>query len=227
MVESETMDNPLCRWSGYSRIALSTLALFVFSACGPNFSEVVNLDSSGRSIICFGDSITRGHGAEPGLDYPAILAELLGRPVVNAGKDGDTTGIALERLERDVLDHNPRLVILGLGGNDFLQRRSHSDTARDLERIVSRCTASGAMVVVVHAKFGLFRDPYLEDYQEVATRHGALLVKNVLRGVLGNPERMSDQIHPNSLGYLKIAERVHEVVAPLLEAADAARNAEN
>lgn len=201
------------------------LGLAVLAAsCGPDYGRVANLASTGSNIICFGDSITRGYGASTGNSYPEQLSALLGRPVVNAGVDGDTTGTALQRLERDVLAHDPRIVIVELSGNDFLRRVPHADTRNNLDTIVRRCTEADAMVVLVHAKFGILgSDPYLDVFETIADRHGALLVRNVLKGVLGNPSRMSDRIHPNDSGYALVAERVAEVVKPLLEAAESAR----
>jgi acyl-CoA thioesterase I len=191
--------------------------------CGPSYQRVTNLDSSANAIVCFGDSITRGYGASPGNTYPEVMGRLLGRPVINAGRDGDTTESGLARLDRDVLAHQPRLVIVGLGGNDFLRKVPANTTYSNLERIVERIHASGAMVVVVHGKFGVFGDPYLDDMKTIATTHGALLVRDALKDILGRPARMHDQIHPNDLGYALLAERVAAVVGPLLEAADRAR----
>ena len=69
-------------------------------------------------IIFFGDSLTTGVGAKAGEDFPSVIAkELSLTNVVNAGVSGDTTADALARLKTDVLDKNPSLVIVFLGGN--------------------------------------------------------------------------------------------------------------
>ena len=77
---------------------------------------------AGQTIICFGDSLTEGVGAESGEDYPSVLSRELGLPVINAGQRGDTTAEALARISDAVLSKNPRLVIVLLGGNDFCAR---------------------------------------------------------------------------------------------------------
>ncbi len=148
-----------------------------------------------------------------------------GTPVVNAGVDGDTTGSALNRLERDALIQDPRLVVVALGGNDVLRQMSRETTLENLDRIVAGCVDQGARVVLVHAKFGLFSDPYQKGFEAVAKRYGALLVHDVLGGILGNPKRMYDRIHPNDEGYDLFARRVAEVVGPLLQEADSRRSA--
>ena len=78
------------------------------------------------------------------------------------------------------------------------------------------------MVVLVHCKFGiLLSDPYIETHETIAKSRGAVLVKNTLRGILANPSRMSDRIHPNDDGYALFATRVSEKLVPLLSAAEA------
>ncbi len=74
--------------------------MFLLS-CTP---QIVNLDSKGQDVICFGDSITSGEGVGIEDSYPSILSKLL------------------KRLDTDVLSKNPYLVIIEFGGNDFLQR---------------------------------------------------------------------------------------------------------
>jgi acyl-CoA thioesterase-1 len=174
-------------------------------------------------IVAFGDSITYGHGVKASETYSALLSEALGVEVVNAGRNGDTTETGLRRLQADVLDLDPRLVIVELGGNDFLEKVPRDQTFQNLDRIVRECVNAGAMVVLVHIQLGLFGDKYLGEYEAIAKRHGAVLVPDILDGVLGRPSMMADQIHPNAQGQEVIAARIAEVLAPLLERADAAR----
>ena len=44
------------------------------------------------TIICFGDSLTSGTGADAGMDYPSQPSKMIAKPVINAGLPGDTTG---------------------------------------------------------------------------------------------------------------------------------------
>lgn len=206
------------------RLYLPAFLLFAFVLEGCSTGEVANLTAPGETIVCFGDSITKGYGASPGNDYPSQLEQKLGRPVVNAGENGDTTADALLRLDTDVLVLRPRLVIIELAGNDLLRKIPKETTADNLETIVERCITAGCMVALVHGRLGLFRDPYWAHFKEIAGQHGAVIVKDSLRGILGNPRMMSDQIHPNDAGYALLAQRVAEVVGPLLGRADDARS---
>jgi acyl-CoA thioesterase I len=197
-----------------------------FSACGgENFAQIRNIRSAGETIVCFGDSLTEGVGAGEGEDYPSALSRQLASPVVNAGRRGDTTADALERLSDTVLSKNPRLVIVLLGGNDFLRQRPRQETRKNLEELVGQVQARGAIVAIVGMRLGLFTDEYSAVFEETARQFGALYIPGVMKGILSDPKFRSDPIHPNGAGYRLIAERIAEKVKPLLREADRLRMA--
>jgi len=201
----------------------AVIAAVVFACGGENFAKIRNLHSAGESIICFGDSLTEGVGASAGEDYPSALSRQLGSPVINAGVRGDTTTAALERLADEVLNKNPRLVIVLLGGNDFLRQRSRRETRQNLEEIVRRVQAHGAMVVIAGIRLGVFGDDYGEIFEQTAKQFGALYIPQVMKGILTNSSLRSDPIHPNGAGYRLIADRIVDKIKPLLQEADRLR----
>jgi lysophospholipase L1-like esterase len=212
------------------RVKTQLIAVFLFTgfltACGgENFAQIRNIRSAGETIICFGDSLTEGVGAGEGEDYPSALSRQLVSPVVNAGRRGDTTADALQRLSGAVLSKNPRLVILLLGGNDLLRQRPRQETRKNLEEIVRRVQARGAIVAIVGIKLGLFTDEYAAVFEETARQFGALYIPGVMKGVLSDSKFRSDPIHPNGAGYRLIAERIAEKIKPLLREADRLRMA--
>ena len=187
------------------------------------WSSVRNLESRGSVLIAFGDSLTSGVGAAAGEDYPAVLSRRIGLAVVNAGVSGDTTDAALARVERDVLSRDPRIVIVGLGGNDFLQGTPIATTEANLHSIVRKIHGAGAMVVLLGFTFPSLGADYESMYERVARDEGCLLVPEVLENILNRPALKSDPIHPNGQGYALMAERVSEPAAELVRRADAAR----
>ena len=144
-------------------------------------------------------------------------------PVVNAGVRGDTTAMALERLSGTVLSRNPRLVVVLLGGNDFLRRMPLQDTQSNLEAIVRRIQETGAMVVIAGIRLGIFTDEYATIFEETSDRLGALYIPAVTKGILSDSSLRSDPIHPNSAGYRLIAERIAAKLKPLLKESDRLR----
>lgn len=197
------------------------VVVFVFLGCS---ADVRNLGSRGTAVIAFGDSLTAGVGATSGADYPARVAAMTGIEIVNAGVSGDTTDDALRRIGKDVLVKSPRIVIVGLGGNDFLRQMPMSATEANLRSIVKQIQDAGAMVVLLGFRFPTFGPKYEDMYERVANDTGCLLVPDVLDGILRNPKLMSDDIHPNADGYALVAERVARPLAKLKEKADANRS---
>jgi len=64
------------------------------------------------TILCFGDSLTHGNGADPDEAYPAVLAELIGRTVINGGVPGEVTAAGVARLPGLLDEYHPALVVL-------------------------------------------------------------------------------------------------------------------
>jgi len=195
------------------RYFLLFLLILIFG-CG---YPIKNLDSQGTDIICFGNSITSGVGAEGGRNYPYFLSQLIGRRVINAGKSGDTTYEALKRLERDVLSYNPYLVIVELGGNDFLRRIPTKITLKNIEEIITRIQEKGAMVALVDVSWGPIMSGYRKEFKRLARKKGLIFIPSVMRGILNDPSLKYDWIHPNSKGYEIIAHRIYKAIKPYLK----------
>ena len=84
--------------------------------------------TSPRPIVAFGDSLVEGIGASSANDWVSLLSHRYAVPIMNQGKKEDTTRSAQARLEHDVLQHDPLLVILLLGGNDIILRIPKKET---------------------------------------------------------------------------------------------------
>ncbi len=194
-------------------------ALLLWLVWPSPYSHVRNLHSSGSNIIAFGDSLTAGYGAAPGQDYPSVLSSKAGREIVNAGVSGDTTQSALERIDADVLQRNPRIVIVGLGGNDYLQSVPIGTTEANLRTIIQKIQGAGAMVVLLGFEFPSMSANYDKMYHRLASDEGCLLIPQTLKGILNDPSLKSDEIHPNAKGYALMAERMAGPLAKLLSKA--------
>jgi acyl-CoA thioesterase-1 len=193
------------------------LFLCVFAVTGCAKREIKNIDSKGRNIICFGDSITFGYGASEGQDYPAALAKIVDIPVINAGIDGDTSIEALKRIKSDVLEREPLLVIIEFGGNDFLRKIPQEVTINNIKEMVRQVQARRAMVALVDISTGIFLREYRAIFSNLAKETGAIFIPSILSGIITNPSLKSDFLHPNGAGYKLIAERIQQAIEPYLE----------
>lgn len=197
----------------FGLIALSSVYFLFVSPRGEQSAEPI---SATGVIVCFGDSLTYGTGASPGMDYPSRLGRKLGREVINAGVPGDTTASALNRLERDVLSASPGLVLITLGGNDLKNGVPAEEALANLIEIVETLQKNGARVIVGGLRFPMRDRGYGKAYAELAERTGVVLIPHVLDGIMGNRNLMSDPIHPNDEGYEVMAGSFYETVMDFL-----------
>jgi acyl-CoA thioesterase-1 len=186
-----------------SRLLILLLAL---AACG----ERPKLERLAPSavVLAFGDSLTFGTGAIETESYPAQLESLIGRRVVRAGVPGEVTSQALERLPATLDEHAPRLLILCIGGNDFLRRLGNAQAERNLRAMVQLAKSRGVNVLLIGTpEPGLLPSPPA-FYATVAKDLGVPYEDGVITEVLKDASLKSDPIHPNARGYRVIAERL-------------------
>lgn len=197
------------------------LVLWTFS-CGPDLESVTNLKPGNTGpIVVFGDSITTGYGLSSDEAFPQMLQASIGFPILARGKNGDTTASALTRLQEDVLEDRPWMVIVELGGNDFLKNLPKGDTRKNLATIIRTIQDQGAVVVLLGMELGLFVDEYGDLYLEVSKETGAFLIPRVNREIMDKAAlRQEDKIHPNRAGHAIIAERISKNIKPLLKEAE-------
>lgn len=192
----------------------ASVFLAMLAGCGP--SPRHQAVPAGQTVLAFGDSVTFGTGASAGEDWPTLLAAATGWQVINAGVAGDTAQAAQARLPALLAQHRPALVIIEIGGNDFLRRRSVADVKADVRGLIQTAQASGAQVVLVAvpalsllaAVAGRPSDAPL--YAELAKEAQVALVPDVFSDVLGDADLRADPIHPNAAGYQKMAQGLHQ-----------------
>lgn len=177
---------------------------------------IVNREPLGENIICFGDSLTYGTGASEDHSYPAHLSRLIGLPVINQGHPGDTTADGLLRLEKDVLNNYPRIVLITLGGNDLRKRLGKTEAFANLEKIIRAIQAKGALVIVGEIRIPFISRDFSSQYQVVCRKTGAVFVPDILGGIMGNASLMSDRIHPNGKGYEVMAGKFRKAIDPYI-----------
>jgi len=191
-----------------SRFFLAVCVAFFLAACdrAPTLPKLSPHDV----IVAFGDSLTHGTGASSDTAYPAVLATLTGRTVINAGVPGDTTMSGLQRLSGVLAEHKPRLVLLCLGGNDMLRKHPEAATENNLRLLVRTIRASGAEVVLIGVPEPRLFGGAPDFYARVAEEMQLPLEDEVFNEVLKDNRLKSDPIHANAAGYRVVAERLDE-----------------
>lgn len=191
----------------------------------------------GLPVVCLGDSMTSMGPPHGG--YPEVLAGLVTIPVVNLGQPGMTTRQALRLLDRLALA-DPQVVVVELGGNDFVQGQSRGVVKQNLEQIIVACRDRGADVILMEVPRGFFSDPYWGLERQLAREHHLELIPDtaIRRLLLSSPTMppgqwtsgpfltQDDGLHPNARGNQHLAEYVAAALARLYGAAIRRRETE-
>jgi acyl-CoA hydrolase len=196
------------------RRLLAALAAAALAACGrrpPRHATV----AAGATVLALGDSLTFGTGAAAESSYPAHLARLSGWNVVNAGVPGNSSAQARGRLPQLLAEHAPALVLLSIGGNDFLRQMPEADTRAHIAAMLETIRATGAQAVLIAVPkpavmAALLRS--LDDhplYGDLAASQRVPLFASGWASVLSDPALKSDQIHANAAGYERFAQELH------------------
>lgn len=170
-------------------------------------------------IVALGDSLTAGYGIPLNESYPSQLevvlrAEGYAVEVINAGVSGETTSGTLARAQF-VRDQNPRIVLLGIGGNDALRFLPLEDARKNVRETL-RTLQSGEnpprvlllqMQAPLNAGFAYKRD-FDSIYIDLAEEFGIPLVPFIVFDVQLNQKYViEDGIHLNKQGYVVLVEK--------------------
>jgi acyl-CoA thioesterase I len=179
-------------------------------------------------ILVFGDSVSAGYGlAHVEQGWVALLQQRLKQQeyvyqVVNASVSGETTAGGLARLPRALSLHQPRIVILELGGNDGLRALPIAQMRTNLARMADLASAAGAKVLLLGMRippnYGPdYTEQFRSSYSDLARDKKLPLVPFLLNDIALTPELMqADGIHPNEAGQPRLLDNVWPALKPLL-----------
>jgi len=209
------------------------LGILFLSCCRTNEKNVIPNEpmkleiNENSTIVCFGDSLTYGHGADSiETSFPMLLQKKISIPVINSGVNDDTTADGLGRIEKDVLAHSPVIVLIDFGGNDLyypgkkLSIRETENNFREMLRILDdgnreiyilRFFGNQMRFLDIFFRFDRMLDRIQKEYPNVR------FIKNMWEGVWGKKEYKYDLSHPNSKGYEIIADNIFEEIRGVLE----------
>lgn len=186
--------------------------MFAFVSCTKNSVPNPNLE---RKIVCFGDSLTEGKGANPGETYPDFLNKMTNIQVINLGVSGNTSVQGLARID-DVIKQKAFLVLVEFGANDFFKKVPMKDTKQALETIVDKLQETGAVVVLISTEDTQLPELY-NTVKEIAKNKKTKFIDGMLNDIWDNRALFSDTLHPNSDGYKIVAEKIFKNIDAVIK----------
>ncbi len=191
----------------FKKISLFLFLVCMLTSCSNNNQITIN------SIVCFGDSLTKGFGSTDNQSYPYYLQKLVNIPVINKGINGNTSKDGLNRTD-DILQFKNSLVIVEFGANDFFQQISISETKKNMEQIVDKLKQDNIVVLVSTEDKQL--NKLYSMLKSLAKEKNVLFINGILNEIWNNRNLFSDEIHPNSTGYKLIADKIYKNIKHLL-----------
>lgn len=188
-------------------ITIIILFIGIILSITNNKTSIKNNDSKGKTIVAFGDSLIQGIGTATDKNFISLLAKNTGESIINLGRSGDTTETALTRIDT-VLDQNPKLVLILLGGNDYLRKIPIDQTFSNLGQIIQKIQDNGSAVILLGIRGGILFDQFENRFEKLSNTYETGYVPDVLKGLIDKVEFMSDPIHPNEKGYFSIYKKV-------------------
>lgn len=214
--------NTVWRRRDFNRLAVSLLAL--------GLSANVSGTSKPNTLLVVGDSLSAEYGIARGTGWVALLDKQLAqdkRPwqVVNASVSGDTTAGGLARLPKLLQQHQPKLVVIELGGNDALRGFPLKTTENNLTQMVAACRRAKAAVLLIGMQVPPnYGQEYVQEFSRMFVRisqqQRTQLVPFLLKGVADAPDPTAlfqpDRIHPKAQAHPIILSNVWPVLKSML-----------
>ena len=180
------------------------------------------------TVLIVGDSISAGFGLNAAQGWVTLLQERLKQhdpafDVVNASISGDTSAGGLARLPGLLDRHQPRVVVIELGGNDGLRGQPPAQLKQNLTAMTEAAKSAGAKVLILGMQlppnYGQrYTRTFAQTFTEVSAEQNVAIVPFMLDGV-GAVEGMMqpDGIHPNAAAQPRLLENVWPELVPLLK----------
>ncbi len=206
------------------------LVLILLAGCTSMINDIgydsKNLELSDTStIVCFGDSLTYGHGADSATEsWPAVLQKSISIPVINAGRNDDTTLDGVQRFSSDVLAHNPAIVIFDFGGNDifnFSKHQSYAEIEQNFRTMLDQMDFSRTQVYIMRFFNDDMRffDPFgafTRMLKRIQDEYDVVIIWDAWSNIWGHKDCKYDMTHCTAKGYAIMAQNILSVLEPCL-----------
>ncbi|MDD5329680.1 MAG: arylesterase, partial [Sulfuricella sp.] len=168
----------------------------VFHDLGRRFALAVCLvfwalaADAAQAILVFGDSLSAAYGIPKDSGWVALLDQRVrqqrpGYRVINASISGETTSGGRYRIERELAEFRPAIVILELGANDGLRGLPLDAARANLDAIIAACRKHDARVLLIGMRLppnygAAYATGFQNIYQQAARRYKTPLLPFLL-----------------------------------------------
>lgn len=175
-------------------------------------------------MLILGDSLSAAYGIEQEQGWVERIRThwQTAKPdvrIVNASVSGATTAAGLNRLPDLLHRHDPRWLVIELGGNDGLQGKQINYIKRNLKQMIELAQQRNVEVFLVGMRLPpnlgkRYVEPFFAQYEELARSESTGYLPFLLDGVAGVDGHMQeDGVHPTAEGQKVMFKNI----APLLE----------
>lgn len=184
--------------------------------------------ASGAKVLILGDSLSAAYNIPLEQGWVSLLQERVnksypGTKIINASISGETAANAVNRLPRLLVEHEPEVVVIELGGNDGLRGFQLSQIEQNLQKLIDICRQADAGVILtgiqLNPNYGArFNDLFTAMYTRLAEKNKTGLVPFILEGIGDKPDLMqADAIHPTAEAQKQVLDNMWpEIEAALL-----------
>ena len=177
------------------------------------------------TLLVLGDSLSAGYRMSASAAWPALLNDKWQKSptIINGSISGDTATQGVARLPALLKQHQPRWVLIELGGNDALRGFPPQQVKQDLDQAIKQVLAAKAQPILMQVRippnYGKrYSESFAAIYPELAKEHAIPLLPFFMEQVYLKPEWMQDDgIHPNPAAQPFIADLMAKSLAPLVK----------
>lgn len=194
--------HPLCRNTCSVLLLLLSIGMMTYEL---PYHISPRISTAGISrIYVIGDSLASG--AEPkGKNWPEIIGDVSGIPVVSLSFPGATTKTILKNTDK--IQDESSIVLLEIGGNDLLA--GNPTFYEDLDRLMGLVAAPNRHLVMVELPLPPSFNRYGMVQRALAKKYDATLIpKKHLASVLSTKGATEDGLHLSISGHKYLAEHI-------------------
>lgn len=180
------------------------------------------------TVLVLGDSISAAYGIQREKGWVNLLQQYVRRldeefRVVNASISGETTGGGLARFAQSLAEHQPKITVIELGGNDGLRGYPLEQVKSNLTQLVQMAKGANSQVLVlgmqIPPNYGArYSNGFAQLFEEVATGEQVPLVPSFLEKIALTPGMLqADGIHPVQAAQPMLLEVVRPELDKLLK----------